>query len=242
MRGTDGSLWLVCFVAAGSASGCSLFDQVGGGELSFDLPDARFKIDTGNSRWWPNPPRGVPQVICRGPAALVADCCQPSAVIDPPVDCQEYPLSCDDNSMCALAFDYDDVAEIDLGTGVLALHDQRRWVFAQATVDQIKIAVSRTDTKAAPLPLFAVSLYVAPYGVVSARTSGAMFLADIPWKMDTSLVDLDPSARLALSTFLTDFNTPFNLILSSRVVVESGPAPTGTMTIDVYGGRVYASF
>jgi hypothetical protein len=248
MRGTVGCFWLAWLVAAApAAGGCRMFDQVGGGGLSFGLPDASFRIDTSDSRWWPCPPKGVPEVVCSGPAALVADCCQPSSAIDPAVDCQEYPLTCDDDpsspqpGRCALAFDYDDSVEIDLGRRLVALQDQRGWVLAQATVDRIDITVPQSDAGAAPLPLRAVSLYVAPQGIASARAAGAVFLADVPWRSESSHVNLALEARLALSAFLTDFNTPFTLILSGHVVEQSGPVPTGAVTVDVTG-RVNASF
>jgi len=45
------------------------------------------------------------------------------------IDCQEYPLSCDPaDGYCALAFDYDDAVEIDLGRDVSALKDRPRRV------------------------------------------------------------------------------------------------------------------
>ena len=234
MRGIVGPLsfaWLAAVVAGG----CSMFDRVGGGQLSFALPQTTFSIDTTDSRWWPSPPTGVPQVVCRGPAALVTDCCQPP----PPmaaVDCQEYPLSCDDNNMCALAFDYDDAEMVDLGD-VPALQAQRHSVLAQATVEQLDIRVEADDAGA--LPLSAASLYVAPLGTSSASGAGAIFLAAIPLMSGT--VNLGAQAQIALSSFLMDFNTPFGLILSAHVVVESGPAPTGALTI-VVNGPVKASF
>jgi len=80
MRGTVGPLSLAWLVAAGAAGGCSFFDEVGGANLSFDLPVARdFKINSTDSRWWPCPSLGVPDVVCSGAAALVSDCCQPPA-------------------------------------------------------------------------------------------------------------------------------------------------------------------
>ena len=241
MRGTVGPLWVAWLAAAiPAAGGCSLFDQVGGGALSFDLTPAPFGISTTDSRWWQPPPTGVPQVVCRGPAALVADCCQLSPIIDPVVDCQEYPLSCDDHDRCALAFDYDDTNEIDL-RNVPALQDERHWVLAQATIDPLEIRVSKADAGIDPLPLRAVGLYVAPRGVVSAHAAGAMFLASIPWQSDDSQVTLAAEAQVALSTYLTDFNTPFDLILSGQVVEESGPVPTGELTIKLKG-RVQASY
>jgi len=75
MRGTLGPLWLAWLAAAGAAGGCSMFDQVGSGSLSFKLSAPDFRIDSTDSRWWPSPPNGVPEVVCSGPAALVSNCC-----------------------------------------------------------------------------------------------------------------------------------------------------------------------
>ena len=206
MRGTVGRFWLAWLAAAaGAAGGCSLFDEVGGGKLSFDLPPANFQIDPADHRWWPSPPGGVPDVVCRGPAALVSDCCQPPPPMNV-VDCQEYPLGCDDDGMCALAFDYDDAVSINLGRDVPALQDQSGWILAQATVDGIDIAVpgadARADAGVAPLPLRTLGLYVAPQGAVSAGAAGAMFLADIPWRSEPGHVDLSAQAQIALSSLV----------------------------------------
>jgi hypothetical protein len=240
MRGTVGPRSLAWLVAASAAGGCSFFDGVGGGDLSFELPVAReFKIDSTDSRWWPCPSLGVPDVVCSGPAALVSDCCQPPAPMSA-VDCQEYPLSCDQegDGMCALVFDYDDAVEIDLGRDVPALKDRPRRVLAQATLATI-------DTKVVPmvgtLPLRTASLYAAPQGTTSARAAGATFLADVPLGKGTGHVDLATQAQIGFSPFLTDFNTPFVLILSTHVVVKSGAPPSGVETIKV-DGHVNASF
>jgi hypothetical protein len=54
-------------------------------------------------------------------------------------------------------------------------------------------------------------------------------------------VDLAADAQDALSAFLMDFNTPFALILSGHVVIESAPVPNTALTINV-AGQVNASF
>jgi hypothetical protein len=238
MRGTVGPLWLAWLVAAGAAGGCSLFDRVGGGNLSFDLRAPDFQVDSTNPRWWPSPPYGVPDVVCSGPAALVSNCCQPPPPM-PAVDCQAYPLSCDDSGRCALVFDYDDAVEIYLAGDVLALQHQRHLVLAQATLAAIRTTVELAD--AGSLPVRAASLWVAPQGATSTRAAGAVFLADIPLTSGTSQVDLAADARGALSIFLMDFNTPFVLILSGHVVIGSEVVPKTTLTITV-AGEVNASF
>jgi hypothetical protein len=55
-------------------------------------------------------------------------------------------------------------------------------------------------------------------------------------------VDVGTQAQIGLSPFLTDFNTPFVLILSTRVVVKSGAAPEGVETIRIDHGQVVASY
>jgi hypothetical protein len=249
MRGTVVPFSLAWLAAAAVVGGCSLFDGVGGGGLSFDLPVATFKVDPNDPRWWPSPPKGVPAVVCRGPAALVTDCCQPPAPMSA-VDCQAYPLTCGDDGMCSLTFDYDDAVEIDLGRDVPALQHRRGWVLAQATLAAIDTRVFAHVTRAGTdqtvggvdtLPLRTASLYVAPQGADSARAPGAVFLAGIPLGSEDSHVDLAPGARLALSAFLTDFNTPFTLMLSTHVVVGSEAVPKAVAQVEV-AGQVDASF
>jgi hypothetical protein len=239
MRGTVGPLWLAWLAAAGAAGGCSLFDQVGSGDLSFDLPVSRdFKIDSTDPRWWPSPPYGVPDVVCSGPAALVSNCCQPPPPMDA-VDCQAYPLSCDDSGICALAFDYDDAVEIYLARDVPALQRRRHLVLVQATLATID--ATEEVAEAGTLPVRYASLYVAPLGTTSAQAAGAVFLADIPSGPGTNHVDLAEDAQDALSAFLVDFNTPFVLILSGHVVIGSALVPKTALRISVTG-RVDASF
>lgn len=238
MRGTVGPLWLAWLAAAGAAGGCSMFDQVGSGSLSFKLLAPDFHIDSTDPRWWPSPPSGVPEVVCSGPAALVSNCCQPPPPM-PAVDCQAYPLSCDDSQMCALVFDYDDAVEIDLGSDVPELQQQRDRVLTQATLASFDTTVEVAD--AGTLPLRAASLWAAPQGAKSDRAAGAVFLAGIPLTSGISHVDLAADAQDALSAFLMDFNTPFALILSGHVVIESAPVPNTALTINV-AGQVNASF
>jgi len=152
--------------------------------------------------------------------------------------------------MCALAFDYEDAVKIDLGSEVPVLQHRRGWVLAQATLAAIDIRVTaqvtgvETEMTVAgidTLPLRAASLYAAPQGVTSSRAAGAVFLADIPLGSVHGHVDFSAKARLALSSFLADFNTPFALILSSHVVEESAPVPEEVVLVNVTG-RVDASF
>jgi hypothetical protein len=239
MRGTVGLLWLAWLATAGAASGCTLFDDVGGGNLSFDLPVVTFKIDSTDARWLSAPPKGVPDVVCSGPAALVSNCCQPPPEMDA-VDCQAYPLSCDKSGMCVLAFAYDDAKEIYLARDVLALQHRRHLVLEQATLASIDTTVEAAD--AGSLPVQAASLYVAPRGATSSGAAGAVFLADIPLTSGTNHVDLTAAAQNALSAFLVDFNTPFVLILSGHVAIGSALVPPNAALTIAVAGEVNASF
>jgi len=234
MRGTIALALLSWLAVVSSASGCSLFEQTRGGAFSFDLPAVAFKFDPAAPQWWPSPPHGVPYAVCAGPEAQVSDCCHLSA---PAVDCQEYPLSCDDDGMCALAFDYDAVARVDLGASVPELQNRRGTVLAQAD-----LAATTTEASGPGISLLrAASLYAAPDGATSAGAAGAVFLADVPLAEGEGQVDLAADAQIALSSFLVDFNTPFVLILSSHVVVEGAVGAKDVTTIEV-AGQVSASF
>jgi hypothetical protein len=229
--------------------GCTQNDDVGGGDVDFDLPKARFSVssDASEPRWRDVPPGGIPNVLCGGPAALTDDCCHPPAPdgSSESIDCQRYPLSCDLAGWCALAFDFDDQDTINLGTGVLALKERRGWVLANADLAVVDASVDLAD-----LPIESAALYVAPQGVLSPRSEASQFLTAIPLNPSSS-VALGANARRVLSTFLADLNTPFSLILTVRVAIEAqhtrinkpdlnqGQPGTARFTI---GGRVHASF
>jgi hypothetical protein len=204
------------------------------------------------------PPDGIPNVICSGAAALTEDCCNPPARGDEPaksIDCRRYPLSCDTDGWCALAFDFDAQAPIDLGN-VPALRERRGWVMANAEMAEIKTTLKEIRiTEAGKMepeafPLESAALYVAPKGGLSPKHPDSRFLAIIPHAPDSS-VALDANARSALSTFLVDFNTPFTLILAIHVAIEAehgggtshslkpNEAKTATFTVD---GEVRAEF
>jgi hypothetical protein len=209
---------------------CTRNDRVGGGEFTFELPAAKFSVssDPNDPRWRLAPPEGIPDVICRGAAALTDDCCHAPAPAGSPaptinVDCQLYPLSCDAAGFCALAFDYDDQATIDLGGSddLPELSERRGWVLANADLAVIKTTINLPQG----FPIESAALYVAPQGVLSHKAPASKLLSNIPLdqqKADKpSSVALDADARFLLSTFLADFNTPFTLILGVRVAIEA---------------------
>ena len=164
---------------------------------------------------------GVPDVVCSGPAALVSDCCQPPAPM-PAVDCQAYPLSCDRSGMCVLAFAYDDAVEIDLARDVPALKHRRSIWYSHRQPLPASTPRWRRPTLAA-CPCRPPASTSAPQGATSARAAGASFLADVPIDVGRRVTWISlRQAQDGLSAFLMDFNTPFVLILSGHVVVESG--------------------
>lgn len=259
VRPTDRVLLVLAGLAmAGMA--CTRNDRVGGGEFTFELPAAEFSVssDPSDPRWRLAPPEGIPDMLCRGAAALTDDCCHapapagsPAPTID--VDCQLYPLSCDAAGFCALAFDYDDQATIDLGGSddLPTLHERRGWVLANADLAVIKADVNLPRG----FPIESAALYVAPQGVLSHKAPASKFLSKIPLEQQTdpSSVPLDADARFLLSTFLADFNTPFSLILGVRIAIEAAQIPVERMDADLspneiqkatftIGGTVRASF
>jgi hypothetical protein len=262
MTGKALSRVLLALVLLSMAGACTRNDDVGAGEVTFKLPTATFTVtsDSNDSRWRPMPPEGIPNVICSGAAALTEDCCNPPARGEEPaksIDCRRYPMSCDADGWCALAFDFDAQVPIELGS-LLALRARRGWVMASAEMAVIKSKLEETKTDeeghtwTEEFPLESAALYVAPAGVRSPKDKEGRshLLASIPHVPDVD-VPLDANARSTLSTFLVDFNTPFTLILSVRVAIEAGHGAgtshslqpneikTATFTID---GDVRAEF
>ena len=47
-------------------------------------------------------------------------------------------------------------------------------------------------------------------------------------------ITFDPMGRANLASFMSDYMTPFNIIVGSQILVENGsPVPSGAMTVRV---------
>lgn len=209
--------------------GCGLSDDV-----RFDLP-AEFTVSTSDAQWRASPPEGVPTWVCDGRAALVSDCCHtPSGES---FDCGHYPLRCDGDGFCALAFDYHSVQTVNLDA-VASLRAFRGRTMTGAMLSEFLVVA-----EGAMLPIRTMDIFVGPRDAEPNEPSAVLLASFVP-PADLSKVSvpLSAEARSALSSFIVDAHSPFDLTLVSRVFVTRGQvSATGLMSLSL-SGKVEAHY
>jgi uncharacterized protein YceK len=214
--------------------GCGLIDALDKakeGGVNVQLPSQKYTVSTSDQRWRQPPSSGIPPIPC-GAGNPMSTCCTP------PIDCMATPLSCE-KEMCALKFDYEEAKTVNLASDG-ELGQYKGMTPSQILLQQLDIDIENGLNVSTP----PITVYIAPAGVTSG--SSAQKLAVIPNQGPRShgmvQVPLDEAAQKVFSTFATDFQTPFNLIFSTTVVLRSGePSPEG-MVVYTIGGSVRAKF
>jgi hypothetical protein len=211
--------------------GCGVLDKIDNLKtISFMLPRQEFKVSTNDPNWHAPPTSGVPALPC-GPGQPIADCCTAPAGA-PAIDCNRTPLSCEAEH-CALKFKYEQVGPVDLSHEP-SLKVYSGMIFSDLLLKEIDLDVKNGLNVTTP----PVDLYVAPSNVTSS--TGAMKFATIPMQAPGFsghvVVPLDDTAQRIFSSFARNIQTPFNIIMSTGILVKSGdPVPSGEVTFDVSG-------
>lgn len=214
-------------------SGCGLINALDKlKNITFMLPKRMYSVSTDDPTWKAPPAGGIPAVPC-GPGGLVADCCMPAP--GTMLDCVRSPLVCAENK-CALKFLFEQVKLVDLAMEVPSLAQFKGQIFSQVLLKEINLELDNQMNVATP----PVGLYVAPMNVMTAADPNAKKLATLPSKpagfKGPVTVPLDDAAQQAFSAFAKDFQTPFNIILSTDILVKSGdPVPMGKIDLTVSG-------
>jgi hypothetical protein len=193
--------------------------------LDFTLRTLSFVVE---SRISP-PPGGIPNMVCAGPQALATDCCNPPPP-SPPIDCQQYPIVCDEvEHFCALSYDSESTAETNLLADVPAVAAVDGRAFASVSL----VAVYATVTSKGNLPVRSASLYLGPKGLASAASPEATLFATLLLSPGTTVLTPPAEAQQAFSRLARDYRTPFSWLLSAHLVVAPGITPSGSVTLTV---------
>jgi hypothetical protein len=216
-------------------AGCGLMDALDKLKgITFMLPPQMYSVSTDNPNWRSPPAGGIPPLPC-GQGQPVANCCSA------PIDCMRTPLVCEADR-CSLKFTYEQVTAVNLAKDVDALKQNSSMIFTDLLLKQIDLTVDNRMNVTTP----PVDLYVAPASTTSASGAGAQKIATIPMQTPgfkgKIAVALDDAGQQAFSSFARAVQTPFNLIMSTAVLVKSGdPIPMGAIDLTV-SGTVEAKF
>jgi hypothetical protein len=222
-------------------SGCGLINELDNFKgINFQLPERKYTVSTEDPSWHAPPSGGVPAITC-GAGGMVMDCCNPGAPV-PPIDCTSSPLFCEAGA-CALKFNYDQVQMVDLAMEVPSLANSKGQIFSEVLLKTIDVAI---DTNTMNVPLPPVKIYLAPASVTTGANPEAKRVATLsmraPGFVGMESVPLDAAAQQLFSMYARDYQTPFNIIISTEVVLKSGSVtPAGRLDFRV-GGKVEAKF
>src|SRR6266700_2831955 len=218
-------------VVLGMLAGCGLISS-DITAITFDLPAKSFSFDTA-SAGWKAPPSYYNVAVPCGTGQAVTDCCHPPMPAPTP-DCVATPLVCA-SSVCALQFPINVSQSINLKNEVPSLASVAASSLS-ITIKQISYTIASTMNVELP----PIDIYVAPANVTSADDPSAKKFGTIPatpaGATRSGDVALDPAGQAALSQYMSQFTTPFNLIGHAVMVVPSGsPTPAGKVDATVTG-------
>ncbi len=220
-------------------AGCDLIEFAKNPSINLTLPSRSYSFSTSDPRW-KAPPAAFNQAIT---CDVAADCCRslPGGIT---VDCAQYPqIICDGTKVCAMRIDLEVPQTINLKMDAPEFADIGGRVVKEVLLRELRYtADNQIGTDLPP-----VDVFVAPAGVNSSDNNPEVkLLVSFPktvanQKADET-VELTPDAQKAFSDRALDFDSPFNLIAGTDVIVRSGtPVPSGKVDVTVTG-RVTVKF
>jgi hypothetical protein len=207
---------------------CGLIDS---NITNFDLalPNKTFTIDA-NSWSLTNADQLVNQSCTVSPdpcAAAAAQACTAGTCI---AQCNATSLTCDLTLFVSLFTPVDLLAEKpELST----IQDEP---VISVTIDSITYAVTENSlTVGTPeMKVYAAPMTVTMPGNPAAKEIGTVAAIPAGQVVSETAVVLSPTGKATLATFMGDFKTPFNIVVGSNLLVQTGdPVPTGKMVVNV---------
>jgi hypothetical protein len=222
-------------VAAAATAGCGLIDS---DITQFDLsmPERTFTVDT--EQWELSSDASLPSIDCSGMPGVC------STGIDQYCGSEACFGSCGATDECqikVLVSLYRTVNLYDEKPELQTLDDQP---LVDVTIDRIYyVATENTMNVSSP----ELTVYLAPQTIMNpgdpqARAIGV--IAPLPAQtlvLDPIDVDLTPEGRDILRQFMTDYRTPFNIIVGAEVDIQAGDTmPEGRVvakvSVDAHAG------
>ncbi len=215
----------VCLAALVGLAGCGLIDS-GGDELDVTLPEREVIVDTAD--WELTDEGTIPSVACEATPTVCAN---------------RLEMWCGADELCS-AHCAGETCEIKvlvelwntfhLGQERPELQEIAGQPLVSVTIDRVAFAINRNSLSVASPPL---TVSVAPQGAISPDADGVEVIGTIPsieagqTVLDGAL-ELTRNGEVVLADHMRNYETPFNLIVSSSMALHADE--------DVPSGRLVA--
>ena len=216
----------VCLAGLVGLAGCVIDSKVD--EVDLDLPERRVIVDTAD---WELTSQGtMPSVECAAEPDLCAEHVEMWCGAEEICDAECRQDACEVKVLVALW------NTIDLTVEQADLAQLEGRPLQTVTIDEVAFTVSE-NTLNVDSPALTVS--VAPTGVMSVGGGGAQAVGIIPSlapgsTIDDESIELTTGGRMVLANRMRDYQTPFNLIVGSTVLLRAGDAvPSGRLVADL---------
>jgi hypothetical protein len=212
----------VCLAVLVGLAGCVIDSPVD--ELDLDLPERTVIVDTAD--WELTEEGSLPSVDCVGSPGICGDRVDAWCGADEFCEASCGAETCEVNVLVAL---WDTINLAQEKTQLAQLNGEP---LDTVIIDEVSFTVSE-NTLNVTSP--ALTLSVAPAGVMSSSGRGAADLGIIPSlapgeTVDEEDVDLTPSGQTELADRMREYETPFNLVIGSIVQLRAGdPVPSGRL-------------
>lgn len=211
-----------------AAASCGLVDP-NITDFNLDLPKKSFTIDSAN---WSlqNADRLTSQSCTVSPDPCAAAAEQACAMGTCIAQCNATSLTCDLTLFVGLH------TGIDLVTEKPELASINGQPLVDVTIDAITYEVTENTMNVATPEM---KVYVAPITVTRpgdplSREIGAVPAIPAGMTLGETAVVLSPTGKATLAEFMGDYQTPFNIIVGSNLLVGNGdPVPSGRMVVSV---------
>ena len=216
----------VCLAGLVGLAGCVIDSTVD--EVNLDLPERRVIVDTAD---WELTDKGtMPSVECAAEPDLCEENVDMWCGADEICDAQCAQKTCEVKVLVALW------NTIDLTVEQAALAQLEGRPLRTVTIDDVAFTVSE-NTLNVDSPALTVS--VAPTGVMSVGGGGAEAVGIIPSlppgeTISEESIELTPRGQIVLANRMREYQTPFNLVVGSTVLLRAGdPVPSGRLVADL---------
>jgi hypothetical protein len=212
-------------VLAATAAGCGLIsDDID--DLDLSLPNKTYTVDTMSWQFMEDP-----AILLSRDCSTNPDVC--GAIASQVCTMGQCESVCNVAQTCDMIIPVHPFTTINLAMEKEELATINEQALVEVVVDTIEYAITENTLDVATPPLV---LYVAPETVMDPEDSLAVEIGTIPTAapmttVPMTVMTMTPAGHARLVQAMTDFRTPFNVMVAADIVLTNGDAiPTGRLT------------